>query len=84
MACGTPVVVSDTSALPEVVGDAGLLVEPSDAEGMALAMQRALTDKDLRKALRENGLERARTYTWRRAAQDTVEVYDRAVADDPT
>ena len=82
MACGTPVVVSDTSALPEVVGDAGLLVEPSDAEGMALAMQRALTDRDLRRTLRKNGLERARRYTWRRAAQDTVKVYDRAVADD--
>jgi glycosyltransferase involved in cell wall biosynthesis len=83
MACGTPVVVSDTSALPEVVGDAGLLVEPSDTEGMALAMQRALTNRDLRRTLRKNGLERANRYTWRRAAQDTVKVYDRAVPDGP-
>ena len=82
MACGTPVVASDTSSLPEVIGDAGLLVEPSNADEMALAMQRVLTDGDLRKALGKKGLERASTYTWRRAAQDTVKVYDRAVADD--
>lgn len=82
MACGTPVVASATSSMPEVVGDAGLLVEPTNADEIALAMQRVLTDGDLRKTLGKKGLERASTYTWRRAAQDTVRVYDRAVADD--
>jgi glycosyltransferase involved in cell wall biosynthesis len=80
MASGTPVVTSNTSSLPEVVGDAGLLVNPSDPEAMAEAIQKVLTDSDLRDSLRERGLERARAFTWDRAAQDTVAVYDRALA----
>ena len=84
MACGTPVVVSDTSSLPEVVGDAGILVDPTSAEEIARAMERVLTDMDLRDLLRAKGLDRARTFTWQRTARDTVRVYDRAMANAPT
>jgi glycosyltransferase involved in cell wall biosynthesis len=80
MACGTPVVTSNTSSLPEVVGDAGLLVEPTDPEEIAQAIQRLLTDSTLRDELESKGLERARAFTWHRTARETVEVYDRALA----
>jgi glycosyltransferase involved in cell wall biosynthesis len=84
MACGTPVVVSDTSSLPEVVGDAGILVDPTSAEEIAQAMERVLTDGALRDSLRARGLDRARAFTWQRAARETVEVYERAMAKAPT
>jgi len=75
MACGTPVVASDASSLPEVVGEAGIMVEPRDVRGLAEAMGRALTDKHLRAELRAKGLERAKRFTWERAARETLEVY---------
>jgi glycosyltransferase involved in cell wall biosynthesis len=75
MACGTPVIVSNVSSLPEVVGDAGLLVHPEDVEGLTVAMWRALTDEDLRRELREKGFKRARTFSWQRAARETLDVY---------
>ncbi len=84
MACGTPVVTSNTSALPEVVGDAGLLVEPTDAEEMADAMHRVLADLELRDTLRGKGLERAKAFSWQRAAQETAKTYDRAMSGSTT
>ena len=80
MACGTPVVTSNTSSLPEVVGDSGLLVDPTDAEEIAQAMQRLLTDSSLQDELTNKGLERARAFTWQRTARETVEVYDRVLS----
>jgi glycosyltransferase involved in cell wall biosynthesis len=80
MACGTPVVASNTSALPEVVGDAGLLVEPTDVEEMADAMYRVLADVELKNTLREKGLERAKAYSWQRTALETAKTYDRAMS----
>ncbi len=75
MACGTPVVTSSTSSLPEVVGDAALLVDPYDEEALAVAMVQALNDENLRLRLRNAGLVRARRFTWKDAAQKTLEVY---------
>lgn len=75
MACGTPVIVSNVSSLPEVVGDAGLLVAPDDVEELAVAMSRVLTDTTLREELRNKGLKRARTFSWERAARETLAVY---------
>ncbi|MCB0049455.1 MAG: glycosyltransferase family 4 protein, partial [Caldilinea sp.] len=75
MACGTPTIVSNVSSLPEVVGDAALLVDPHDTEEMAVAMHRLLTDDDLHAELSEKGLQRARVFSWQRAAQRTLEVY---------
>ena len=79
MACGTPVVASSASSLPEVVGEAGLLVEPGDVEGWTAALERVLGDARLRDDLRERGLERAAQFTWERAAAATWQVIDRVV-----
>lgn len=78
MACGTPVVASNTSALPEVVGEAGLLCDPHSVEGLAQAMRRVLVDQDLRCQLAERGLARARQFTWQEAARRTAAVYAKA------
>ena len=75
MACGTPVIVSNVSSLPEVVGDAGLLIDPADIEALTVAMWRVLTDDKLRRELCEKGLKRAQTFSWERAARETLAVY---------
>ena len=77
MACGTPVVTSNASSLPEVVGDAGLMVEPMDVEGLAAAIGCVLEDGDLRREMVQRGLARAREFTWGRAARQLLEVYTR-------
>lgn len=75
MACGTPVVASNAASLPEVVGDAALTVDPRDAEGLAEAIERVLSDLALAAELRQRGLVRAGRFTWERTAQATLEVY---------
>jgi len=80
MACGTPVISSTASSLPEVVGDAGLLVDPSDVDALAAAMEQVLADAGLRERMRAAGLERAQRFTWHRAARQTVDSYRRALA----
>lgn len=80
MACGAPIITSTASSLPEVVGDAGILVEPSDVTALAEAMRRVLADADLRADLRARGLARAAGFTWQRTAQATAAVYDRVLA----
>lgn len=79
MACGTPVVASNRAALPELVGDAALLVDPESVEAMAQAMARVLTDKDLAADLRRRGLARSRQFSWRETAERTLAVYRDAV-----
>jgi len=68
MACGVPVVASLTSALPEVVGDAGVYINPFDVDDLRRGMQLVLDDLDLRSALRGRGLQRARQFSWNRVA----------------
>ena len=75
MACGAPVVSSNASSLPEVVGEAGLLVDPSDVEGLCSALGQLLEDEPLRQALSAAGRVRAGTFSWRRNAAETVQVY---------
>jgi len=75
MACGCPVVVSDTAALTEVVGEAGLSVPAIDATALAKAIQTVLTRDALRVELRQRGIDRARGFTWERAAEETLDVY---------
>jgi glycosyltransferase involved in cell wall biosynthesis len=76
MACGTPVVAASASSLPEVVGDAGLLVPAMDAQALAGALQRLLTDEELRSTLAIRGLERARSvYNKRNMVTGTLKVY---------
>ncbi|MFQ5343414.1 MAG: glycosyltransferase family 4 protein [Anaerolineae bacterium] len=76
MACGTPVVASNVSSLPEVAGDAALLVDPHDTNALADALAHILTDEDLRAELRRRGLQRARQFTWQRAAQQTLTILE--------
>jgi glycosyltransferase involved in cell wall biosynthesis len=78
MACGTPVIVSNVSSLPEVVGDAGLLVDPEQDEEITVALWRLLTDVNLREQLRAKGLQRAAAFSWRQAAEQTMRVYRKA------
>ncbi len=78
MACGTPVVASNTSSLPEVVGDAGLTVSPYDPAALAAAISRVLDDADLRQELRERGLRQARAFSWRVTAERTLAAYEAA------
>lgn len=75
MRCGTPVIVSNTSALPEVVGDAALMIDPHDIDGLTVAMWRVLTEDELRRDLACKGLKRARQFSWEKAAKQTLEVY---------
>jgi glycosyltransferase involved in cell wall biosynthesis len=75
LACGTPVVASNTSSLPETLGDAALLVDPRDPAALADAVGTALADAPLRARLRAAGLERTRRFTWRQMAEQTVAVY---------
>ncbi len=74
MACGTPVVVSATTSLPEVTGDAAILVDPESVESIAAGIHRALSSGPLRQELRERGLARAREITWERTARQTLQV----------
>ncbi len=75
MACGTPVVTSDSSALPEVVGDAGLLVDPYDTDAISDGIRALLEDQARREDLARRGLERARLFTWHQVAEQTLRVY---------
>jgi glycosyltransferase involved in cell wall biosynthesis len=79
MACGTPVVASNAASLPEVVGDAGLTVEPENVPGLAEAMRCAWEDASLRGELSRRGIERAQGFTWEATARATVESYRRAL-----
>jgi glycosyltransferase involved in cell wall biosynthesis len=74
MACGIPVVCSNTSSLPEVVGDAGVLVSPYDVEGLSDALASLLDDPARRRDLSARGLERARQFTWDRSARQLIDI----------
>jgi glycosyltransferase involved in cell wall biosynthesis len=76
MACGTPVVGSRTTSIPEVVGDAGLLFDPEDVEDLASALTRVVTDSALRVALVARGRARAAQFSWERTAKETLAVYE--------
>jgi len=75
MACGAPVICSNSSSLPEVVGNAGLLVDPADTAELAAALRRALSDADLRASLRAQSLARAAQFSWDRAGAELEAVY---------
>ena len=76
MASGTPVVTSNVSSLPEVVGDAAVLIDPYDADSIAEGIRRVLTDEAVAGALRHKGLLRAREYSWERSVQRVLEIYE--------
>ena len=82
MKCGAPVIVGNKTSLPEVVGDAGVLVDPFDVDQMASAIQRVITDSNLRAQLRVKGLERAKLFDWQETARQTLSVYRKAAGMD--
>lgn len=75
MACGTPVITSNTSSLPEIVGEAGILIPPMDAEGLKRSMQQLLTDEVMRQHYIKAGLKQVREFTWARSAEKLVDIY---------
>jgi glycosyltransferase involved in cell wall biosynthesis len=75
MASGAPVITSNVSSLPEVVGDAALLVDPYDPEAIADAMRRVMSDDELRRQLKERGHIRARHFSWDRSVRRVHEIY---------
>ena len=81
MSCGTPVVCSNATSLPEVAGNAAVLVDPRDTAALALELERVLDDPILHASLSLRGLAHAAPYSWERAARSTLEVYQRALAD---
>ena len=74
MACGCPVVVSNTTSLPEVCGDAAVFVDPTDVKSIADGITKVLGDEKLRTELVKKGCLRAKGYTWERTARETLEV----------
>lgn len=78
MACGTPVLTSDCSSLPEVAGDAAILVDPYETSSIADGMQRILSDEALRSRLRADGLARSKQFSWEETARQTAKVLHRA------
>jgi len=75
MACGIPVISSNTSSLPEIIGDAGILVDPYKTEDLVKAMYEVLSNKNLQEKMKTEGLKRARRFSWEQTARKTLEVY---------
>jgi glycosyltransferase involved in cell wall biosynthesis len=80
MACGAPVVCSKTSSLPEIAGDAALLVEPTNTDEITEALRRVLREPELAAEMRRNGYAQAAEFSWERAARETAQVYQEALA----
>jgi glycosyltransferase involved in cell wall biosynthesis len=80
MACGTPVITTNISSMPEVVGDAGLLVPPNDEAALLQAIQQVLDDPVLRQRLQIAGPKRAANFTWERTAQKTLTIYEEVLS----
>jgi glycosyltransferase involved in cell wall biosynthesis len=78
MACGTPVVTSDVSSLPEITGDAALLIDPNDERALANSLIEIVNNDRLREELREKGIHQAKKFTWRDAAEKTLRLYQEA------
>jgi glycosyltransferase involved in cell wall biosynthesis len=80
MSCGAPVVCSNRTSLPEVVGDAALMVDPDNTQELVEAMQRVLSDEALQTDLRARSLQRAAQFNWQKTAHQTLAVYEEALA----
>ena len=83
LACGTPVVGSNASSLPEVVREGGVLLDPDDVDGMAAALIRLLTDDAFHAELRRRALQRAARFTWEMTAQETYTAYEKVLKQQP-
>lgn len=76
MACGTPVVASNRMSVPEIAGDAAVIVDPDNIEEMAEAIYRVITDENLREKLIRKGYERVREFSWEKTARETIKVFE--------
>lgn len=76
MACGTPVIASSRTSIPEVTAGAALLVEPLNADGLAAAIYEILSDPERKKGLVERGIERAKFFSWKKTAKETLNLYE--------
>ena len=75
MACGLPVICSNTGSLPEIVGDAGLVVDCRNIESLSIALFQLISDKSLHKKLKSKGLERSKKFNWNNCALEILKVY---------
>lgn len=75
MQCAVPIVVSNTSSLPEVVGDAGFLIDPNNSHVLIETMHQLYTDKELRKEYAQKALERSKNFSWEKTAEQHIEIY---------
>ncbi|MEP6719354.1 MAG: glycosyltransferase family 1 protein [bacterium] len=80
MKCGAPVIVGNKTSLPEVVGDAALMIDPFDVNAIAAAIQKVISDSDFRSELRVKGMQRAKQFDWKETARRTLAVYEKAFA----
>ena len=78
MACGAPVIASDASCIPEIVGDAGILFDPHSTDALVEALAQVCSDQGLRAYLRGKGFVRSKAFTWEAAAARTLAVLDQA------
>jgi glycosyltransferase involved in cell wall biosynthesis len=76
MACGVPVITSTTSSMPEIAGDAAVTVDPFNYKEISMAMEKLLTDENLRASYNEKGLQRAKLFTWQASAEKLVSIYN--------
>jgi glycosyltransferase involved in cell wall biosynthesis len=81
MACGIPVITSNTTSLPEVVGDAGILVDPQNIDELSQAMYMLIKDADLRGKMKNRGLERSKLFSWHRTADKVLRIYEEVYED---
>jgi glycosyltransferase involved in cell wall biosynthesis len=79
MLCGTPVVASNVASIPEVVGDAALLIDPNNVDELAVSLWRVLTDSELREEMISKGFRQAQRFSWERAARETLDIYIQTV-----
>jgi glycosyltransferase involved in cell wall biosynthesis len=80
MACGIPVIASNVSAIPEVVGNAGILIDPYDISALAEAMYKVISDENLRMEMRTKGLNQIKRFDWAKTARDTLAVYRKTLS----
>jgi glycosyltransferase involved in cell wall biosynthesis len=80
MQCGTPVITSNTSSLPEVVGDSGVMLTPDDTDGLCQWVLRFYQQPALRQTYAHQSIGQAKTFNWERCAQETIDAYYQALA----
>jgi len=80
MACGVPVITSNTSSLPEIVKDAGIMIPPMDEQELSEAIKKVLSNKPLRESLIQKGLKRAEYFSWEKTAQNTLAIYNKVLS----